>query len=1101
MGTTPRKGGVAIERALCPVLVGRERELTLLEDALLAANRSEGQIVVLAGEAGVGKTRLASELQLRALKVGMGVLWGSCSEAELALPYLPFLEAIGNYLRGVDLDRLRQQLGPVRRELAHLFPQLETERAPRDSGDPTENKLRLFEAVLSLLNVPADAQALLFVLEDLQWADASTRELLDYLARRLRPNRIMVLATYRKDELHRKHALVPLVQGWRRAGIATAIDLQPLPPARLADMVQAIFDLPRVQEETRDFLYTRTEGNPFVLEEMLKAALDRGDILRTETGWTRKELSELKLPESVRDTILLRVERLSDEQAETLRTAAVLGPSFRYQTLVAVSGQDRGAVQAALRTFVQAQLMEEEPQVHGRYRFRHALTREAIYEDLIAPKREELHARAAEVLQQLPGTLAVDLAHHLLAAGQWEEAIPVCIKAAEEAEHGHGYYEAAELYGRALRHLTDKRARGLILCRLGHAYWLAGDPGKAQPYLEEGIPLLRQPGQERELAGYRLALGRCYWERSRPDLARKEYERARSGLEPLGPSEDLANACVRLAGMHAFELEFADALTMAERAVAVAEAANVDTPRIWAYTFIGVGLNGLGRVDEGLEYLDRSYQEAVERGLDWIAANALHNGIVGRLSDFRAEEALARVTLFRGLRAGTVWDLRAPQLQGLLYLHLGDFERARRALDESLALARQADASLLVRRSEIMLAACYGAVGRFEEALRLLPQGDVHHQRQDTLLLLSTTIRLLVDAGDVEGAVEKVKAVLESDEWGPLKPKRVLFDRAVEALLKTGKIEEADQLVGRTRTDGVEDHNPYQARMEGSLALARGDLAAALTHLSAAAEFLHKVRYRLEESRTRRLLAEAKAHQGDHAGAVAELRRGLAYADEYGAVLEGRWARQKLAELGVDIDTAGADEPPELKDADLRQASERLVTVLFVDVRGYTAMTVTAAPDEMAEKLMTFLRWARQEIERHHGLVDQYAGDALLATFNVSGVRLDHALHALQSAIAIRDKAGYAGLPVGIGIAVGPAIVGQLTTGANVTAVGETTNLAARLQAQAEAGEILLSAEAFRRVRSWIERQNLATREETLVLKGFPRPIAVHRLQAPVRTN
>ncbi len=158
-----------------------------------------------------------------------------------------------------------------------------------------------------------------------------------------------------------------------------------------------------------------------------------------------------------------------------------------------------------------------------------------------------------------------------------------------------------------------------------------------------------------------------------------------------------------------------------------------------------------------------------------------------------------------------------------------------------------------------------------------------------------------------------------------------------------------------------------------------------------------------------------KARQEDRAGAEAELRKVVAYADAYGAIFEGRCAREQLAQLGVEI---GPAQPAHstAPEEDLRQASERLVTVMFVDVRGYTALSVMDAPHELADKVATFHRWAKQEIERHHGLIDKFAGDAVMATFNVSGVRLDHALRALQAAIAIRDKAAYAGLPVGIGI-------------------------------------------------------------------------------------
>lgn len=1085
-----------MERALCPVLIGREEQLSLLEDALLAAHRGEGQMVVLAGEAGMGKTRLATELQKRALKGGTVAMWGGCAEAELSLPYLPFLEAIGNYLRSVDVAQLRERLGPVRRELAHLFPQLESERVARDVGDPTENKLRLFEAVLALLNIPADEHGLLVVVEDLHWAEASTRELLDYLTRRLRNMRVMVLATYRQDELHRKHPLLPMVQGWRRAAVAQLVELTPLSPPRVADMVSAIFDREQVGAEFRDFIHARSEGNPFVLEELLKAALDQGGIFRTHTGWDRKALDQLKIPPTVRDTILLRVERLSEEQAEILRTAAVLGPSFEYETLVAVAGRDKDSVQAALHAFVQQQLMEESPQARARYRFRHALTREAVYEDLIAPKREELHARAAQALRELPGTPAVDLAHHLLAANRWQEAIPVCIKAAEEAERRRAYREAADLFLRVLPHLTDGLTRGQIMCRVGRAWWMAGDPSKAQPYLDEGVHRLEESGQMREAAKYRLTLGRCHWERSRQDLARIEYARARASLEPAGPSEDLAIAYVRLAGLHSFDLEFAEALALAEKAVAVAEAAKVDPPRIWAYIFLGTGMAGLGQVQEGLEYLDRSYREAVDRDLDHIAANALFNAIGTHIRGFRAREALTKVKLLHEHQTG---DRRVAVLaslaEGRIYgWALGEPEKARRALEESLELAREIDASTWVIWNQIVLAAVYGTLGRFDEGLRELPARDVLRERQDLLPFATASVRLHLDAGDLDRSVQEARQVPGLVEGRRhLSIARLLVDTAVEALLKAGQIEDADQLVTGTPMDGAGDGDPYGSRMEGRLALARGDISVAVNRLGAAADFLDQVGYRLEESRTRRLLAEAHARGGDRAAAETELRRVIAYADEFGAVVEGQRAREQLAQQGIHVEA----EPPASAEADVHQASERLVTVLFVDVRGYSAMTGQQAPSEIADKVAAFQRWAKQEIERHHGLVDKFAGDAVMATFNVSGVRLDHCLHAVQAALAIRDKAAYAGLPVGVGIAVGPAVVGQLTEGANLTVLGETTNLAARLQAQAQAGQILLSAEAFRRTQEWLNAHEVEAGPETLELKGFMQPVGAFRLAAP----
>src|SRR5256886_8514892 len=310
-----------MDRALCPVLVGRERELSLLEDALLAAHRGGGQVVVIGGKAGVGKTRLAMELQERGRRAGTAVMVGTTSEADVALPYLPFVEAIGNYLAGADLDRIKLQLGPATcRQLGQLLPQFELQTTLIDPGEPSQAKMRLYEAMLAFLRLAAERTGLLLVLEDLHWADPSTREVLEYMARRLRRrSRILLLATYRNDELNRRHPLRPLIQGWQRSGIAQIIDLQPLPPSDMARMVSAIFDNAPVEPELRDFLHDRTEGNPFVLEELLKAALDRGDIFLTAGRGDAQAHHQLRPPPTAQQARLLLARRIRGEGAESHR--------------------------------------------------------------------------------------------------------------------------------------------------------------------------------------------------------------------------------------------------------------------------------------------------------------------------------------------------------------------------------------------------------------------------------------------------------------------------------------------------------------------------------------------------------------------------------------------------------------------------------------------------------------------------------------------------------------------------------------------------------------------------------------------------------------
>src|SRR5215467_1088535 len=344
--------------ALCPVTVGRDSEMERLVAALDAADGGDSRTVVLTGDAGLGKTRMAVDVRRVAAERGMATMWGGCSEAELSLPYLPFLEAVGNYLAQADLSGLRRQLAATHRELAWLFPQLELEEPPRDPSDPVQGKLRLFEAVLALLRTCARPSGLLLILENVHWADASSRELLEYLVRRLRGARAMLLVTCRLDGLERRHPLLVAVDHWRRAGLVERIDLAPLTVDRIGEMIRATVGVRTVPLEIRRLLRERSEGNPFVLEEILKEALDRGAVTRHDSAWRHESLQRLRLPRTVRDSVLGRLAGLPEEAADVLRCASVLGRSFDYPLLAAISGLEALDVQGALRTCVQQQLLE-----------------------------------------------------------------------------------------------------------------------------------------------------------------------------------------------------------------------------------------------------------------------------------------------------------------------------------------------------------------------------------------------------------------------------------------------------------------------------------------------------------------------------------------------------------------------------------------------------------------------------------------------------------------------------------------------------------------------------------------------------------------------
>ncbi|GAC1615111.1 MAG: helix-turn-helix transcriptional regulator [Candidatus Dormibacteraceae bacterium] len=1066
-------------------MVGREEELTRLEDALLAACRGAGSVMIVAGDAGLGKSRLAGEVMQRADRIGAEVMEGSCSEAELALPYLPFLEAIGNHLEATDLGRLRERLEPsATAELGHLFPRLGTASGPVSDSDSSQARMRLYEAILALLRTAAEEKGLLLVIEDIHWADASTRELLDYIARRLRNSRILLLATYRRDELHRKHPLLPTIQGWQRSRLAELIELEALDPHQVAKMVSGILDDTAVGEEFRDFLHARTEGNPFVLEEMLKAALDRGDVYHDRTDWQRKPLTEFGIPPTVRDTILLRAERLAPEQLDVLRMAAILGRSFEPALLAEVSERNRTEVEGALEVFEAQQLVEADPGRPGRHRFRHALTQEAVYESISPLKRERLHSAAADALLRRSAR-AIDITEHLFLANRAVEAVPLCLQAANEAEAGYANRDAAELRARALPFVTEGRAE--LVGRIGDAYLTAGDALAAHGYLEEAVEEHERKGDVAQSARVRLLLGRSLWEQHRHRLAEEQFEKARAVLEPLGPSRDLAFAYMRLAGINAVNYRAQEAVPLADRAIAMAEEVGADDIRIWTYNFKGTALAWQGQLRESVDLLERSHREAVERGFHYIAQNALFNltGMKFGIGDGLAVGQLLTMAL---ALPPSLWRERAvPWFDAIEAWAGGDLERALVRSRELVEIGRQSGNRWLEESTLTWVAAILGDLGRLEEATAISRYPDPTDGLQVASQWAWSWIPLRIEAGDLEAAGAAAAALAKDPEvimW-----MQEMLDPLIWGLVAGGRLEQAGLFESAAEGNPATAGNPFIDLPRARIALAGGRSSRAVELARQSADRYRDWGYRVFEARSRLLLGEALIATGDRPAAEVELRRTAELAQVTGAALIGRHVNALLESLGV----AEEYRSPEPAAAPVA-LGEKLVTVLFADVRGYTAMSGEAQPSDLVDRLAAYQRWTAQEVARHRGTVDKFAGDAVMATFNISGAEVDHTLHALRAAMAIRDKAAAGGLPVGIGIATGAAVVGRLAEGSNVSVIGQTTNLAARLQALARAGEIVLSDEAFRRVHGWLGEQGLAAQPETVELKGFETSVAVHRL-------
>ena len=1077
-------------RVLSPVLVGRLNELSQLEDALLAANRGDGRFVLLGGEAGIGKTRLARELARRARKLGGGVLWGSCSEAELPLPYLPFVEAIGSRLDEQDLDALRAELSPMVAELAQVFPQLGAGPSS-DGGDPAQARMRLFESIVALLDFWARSEALLVVLDDLHWADSSTRELLEYAARRLADSRVMLLATYRSDELDRLHPLTRAVQTWRRSGLAETVSVEAMTPAQVGEMIAAILGADEVGAELSDLVHERAEGNPFVLEEMLREAIDRGDVFQSADGWNRRAVGSFRLPETVREALLLRLGRLDEEYVDVLRAAAVLGRSFDYGLLVQVAEADEGSVLEALESAVAHQLLDEETDARNRYSWRHALTQEAIVGDTVLPKRLRAHSRAADALLASGGAAAV-VARHLLAAERAAEALDPCLRAADEAERASGYHEASDLIERVLPHVDDPLDRARLLYRMGRLRWLNGEPRAAEQLLADAIRSLDEGGLAREAAEARVYLSRCYWELERTDEAMQVAEEARAALEREGPSADLAHAYIRLSGLHSFALDYERGLDAAERGAEVAEQAGADLERLWALSFAALAAFGTARE---FELFAEVYREAMEKGYSIVAGNTTYNEIWTRVHTLHGglQEISARWAEIPYMAAALGYEVSKS------WAHIVQGE-PREALEQArLSAARHHGQGnpKFEWRAQLAVTEALLELGRREEAAAELPPTSPSSELQDVIYDTPGRVGVAIAFGRGEEAAALGRRAASHE--GFLRSRSTVA-LAVEGLIAGGAVNEAEEVLERAKRLPVEVGQAGMELAQARVLHARGHSSEARPLLARALEGFRAAGLSTWEWRAAALAGQAAAESGDAEAARLILSKCITAAHGAGAVRARDVALSVADRFGLDVPAPDHMPDAEAAAPEFLPAGERLVTSMFADVRGYTPMAAATAPDELADRMTTLHRWAAAEVGKRQGIVDKFAGDAVMATFNATGARLDHAQLALDAALALRDKAALMDLPVGIGIAVGPAVVSRSVDDQNLSVLGSTTNLAARLQTAAAGGDILLSDEAYRRVASWLSDRGLTAEPETLELKGFDGAQPAYRLQSPVRS-
>ncbi|HET8629858.1 MAG TPA: AAA family ATPase [Thermomicrobiales bacterium] len=885
-----------------PPLVGRDRELAALRACLAAALAGEGGLVLLGGEAGIGKTALAEAVGREAAARGALVLVGRCYDLSETPPYGPWLDAFARYPRDPAL------------------PPLPAPLAERGRLGPVASREALFAQVRDFLAAAAATCPLVLLLDDLHWADPASLDLLRVLARGLADLPLLLLATYRSDELPEHHPLAALLPRLMREAAAERLDLRPLDEPAVRALVAARYalaepDLGRLVA----CLQEHAEGNPFYLGELLRA-LEGGALrLAADGAWALGDLSTAPVPPLLRQIIAERAARLGGEAARLLALAAVIGQEAPLDLWRDVAGVDEAALLELVERAAEARLLTPTPEGAG-VRFAHALTREVLYAGILPPRRRALHRRVAEALAAQPGPDPDAVAYQFRQAGD-ARALVWLLEAGHRAQRAYAWLTAAARYTAALTLMgeADPAARGWLLLRLAQVRFYE-DPRGGIGHLEEVARLAAAAG-DRALAAY--ARNRLGFQRSGLGDYRRGLAEMAAGVAALEALPRAGRA--RLAAVGDDEVEDARATLAARLALAGryaearAQAARVLVTRALARApTVGNAHAALGEVHAAAGRAGPARRAFARASAAWRAHGAAHSDAVYALialfkavlpyqaDDLVARQRLAAEAARAFARADAMQAATPPRLGHLPLLWLeGQWEEAR-ALALWLRATRRTyrgfAATILgpLARAQGDGALAWALVREWLPAGPAAAPGGANYDNAVEMQRLAAALAL--DAGDLPTARAWLAA---HDRW----------------LAWSGTV--------RGRAEGALGWAAYH-RAAGDLARAWRNAEAALAHAAAP-------RQPLALLAAHRLLGELATAAGEAADAERRLAEALALADACAAPYERALTLLALAEL-----RAAAGRPG---DADTPLAEARAI------LRPLEARPALARADALAARL------------------------------------------------------------------------------------------------------------------------------------------------------
>jgi len=485
--------------------VGRQRELNLIWSHYHAASNGNAHVMLVSGEPGIGKTRLLDEVGALATKDGAIVLHGGASEAEGMPPYLLFLEAFGRHIQLTPLDQLRTQVAAAPQVLATLLPELIPRLGELPVSQPLPHeqaRFRLYEAIGAFLEAIGATHTLVLILDDLQWADTASLDLLCHLARHQSNAHLLVLGAYRECEIERNPVLARTLAELTRQRMLSTVAVGPLSAEETGMLASSKLGI-SLHTEVHLLLHAQSEGNPFFAEELLDCWIEEGALVQEQNQWIAITPLEHALPPSIVAALQQRFMRLSAKSIDHLRVAAIIGRTFDLSLHTTVLEQEIEAVEESLLAAAHARLIRTDQT--GSFTFSHDKIRECLYAEVSTSRRRRLHGLIGHVLEALyepekamSTPHLAELAFHFAHSSDRERGIDYSRLAAAYALHTYAAEESMSHYHMALAHLLpEAERRGDLLLGLGAAALLAGKEEEAETSYEAAERWLSL-GEERE---------------------------------------------------------------------------------------------------------------------------------------------------------------------------------------------------------------------------------------------------------------------------------------------------------------------------------------------------------------------------------------------------------------------------------------------------------------------------------------------------------------------------------------------------------------------------------------------------------------------------